>query len=717
MPGTFICLKFVYRVLNNPGIIVNSGMRFFLLQIILLHCSIGFSQSQGVAVHTEDSLLVKQYLSQGKLAIKNNPASAIILFSKAAALSEKINYLPGIADGETGLGNLYLDKKQYKEALTHFEKAKPFFQKLNDEAALGRLYKSVGDAYSAQTFNRQAFDNYREANTLLRKTNQLDLYVKSVEATGNIVLNFGSPKSAIGFYKRSLAARENLNDRKGIVDCNKKIAGIYFTEKIYDSALYFNKASAQYAKGDNDALADAAIQELIILTFLKNNDEAEKAKQRAEILVNTQDNATNKIRLMGALSNYYLMLNDKETAKRYFDSGRALMSGRQNPELVIPVFSEMAEINRNNGDYKAAYNAMVSLDRYKDIFRNENMDRMSAEIKNVAEAGLKEKEIEYLNLVNKLKEEQLSKEELKRLALLRENILKDSSISNQQLLMTAMENESVLRNAQLRKEKELSLSLGRENELKQKLLNDERRNKWMLWTGIAVLTLAGGIIFWQYKKQRNKNEIINKQTNELEVLNKEIHHRVKNNLQVISSMLDLQSQSLHDEKATAIIKEGIQRVQSMAFIHQNLYQGNAVNSVNMNEYIKMLSNHLFQTYNIRTDKIKFHTQIEELKLHTDTAIPLGMILNELISNSLKYAFKTKAEGDIWVTMKKSDNELLLQVKDNGVGLPVDFNPENSSSFGYEIIKAFSQKLKARMNIEGNNGTDVQIIISKFKTTA
>jgi two-component system, sensor histidine kinase PdtaS len=691
-------------------------MRIFLLHIILLYCSIGFSQLLSVSVHNEDSLLVKQYLGQGKLAIKNNPASAIMLFSKAAALSEKINYLPGIAIGENWLGDLYLDKKQYKEALTHFEKAKPFFQKLNDDAALGRLYKSMGDTYSAQTFNRQAFDNYREANTLLRKTNQLDLYVKSVEATGNIVLNFGSPKSAIGFYKRSLAARENLNDRKGIVDCNKKIAGIYFTEKIYDSALYFNKASAQYAKGDNEALADAAIQELIILTFLKNNDEAEKVKQKAEALVNTQDNATNRIRLMGALSNYYLILNDKETAKKYFDSGRALMSGRQNPEIVIPVFSEMAEINRNNGDYKAAYNAMVSLDRYKDIFRNENMDRISAEIKNNAEAGLKEKEIEYLNLVNKLKEEQLSKEELKRMTLLRENILKDSSISNQQLLMQAMESESALRNAQLNKEKELTQSLARENELKQQLLNDERKDKWMLWTGIGILAMAGGIIFNQYKKQSNKNAIINKQTNELEVLNKEIHHRVKNNLQVISSMLDLQSQSLNDEKATAIIKEGIQRVQSMAFIHQNLYQGNAVNSVNMNEYIKMLSNHLFQTYNIRTDKIRFHTQIEELKLHTDTAIPLGMILNELISNSLKYAFKNIDNGDIWVTMKKNENELLLQVKDNGIGLPVDFNPENSSSFGYEIIKAFSQKLRARMNIDGNNGTDVQIIISKFKTT-
>jgi two-component system, sensor histidine kinase PdtaS len=251
--------------------------------------------------------------------------------------------------------------------------------------------------------------------------------------------------------------------------------------------------------------------------------------------------------------------------------------------------------------------------------------------------------------------------------------------------------------------------------LKQQLLMDERKNQQLLWLGMGILALAGGIIFWQYKKQSNKNQIIQKQATELAVLNKEIHHRVKNNLQVISSMLDLQSQNLKDAKAKAIIKEGIQRVQSMAFIHQNLYQENAVNSVNINEYIKMLSEHLFQTYNIRTDKIQFHTHIENLNLHTDTAIPLGMILNELISNALKYAFKNAENGDIWVTMQKRDDVLLLRVQDNGAGLPKGFDPDKTTTFGYEIIKAFLQKMKARMNIDGSNGTDVEIIISKFKT--
>jgi two-component sensor histidine kinase len=229
------------------------------------------------------------------------------------------------------------------------------------------------------------------------------------------------------------------------------------------------------------------------------------------------------------------------------------------------------------------------------------------------------------------------------------------------------------------------------------------------------LAILGNIIFIQYRKQVKKNVIINKQSAELEVLNKEIHHRVKNNLQVISSMLDLQSQSLHDPEATEIIRAGIQRVQSMAFIHQNLYQGHSVNSVNMNEYIKILSTHLFHSYNIHPEKIRLHTQIDDIRLHTDTAIPVGMILNELISNSLKYAFKGKEKGDIRVIMKKNNGELLLQVKDNGGGLPADFNAAKTTSFGYEIIHAFAQKLKARMNVDGSDGTDVQLIISKFKT--
>lgn len=688
-------------------------MKWHLLSFTLLCCIA--ANSQPVA-RTGDSLTVKQYLEQSREAAKKNIQLAFDLTGKALTLSESINHYPGIADAENSLGDLYLQAKKPANALTHFEKAKTLFQKTNNDYSLGRVYKSIGDVYALQSYFRQSFDNYREAVSLLRKTGQLKLMSECQEAMGRLSLEFGQAKNAATTYRRLLLTYISLNDQKGIMATTSKLTKVYLASRQYDSALYFTRDLQRQTKDDSELKTDAVIDELIILSFQGKIAEALTAKSNAERLVQQQGNPANQMKLLAAISGFHMAQKDKAMSKKYFDSAAALIQQSRSVELAITGLGLLAEMSNQHEDFATAFRMLKQMDKYKDIFRNENMERISAEIKNTAEASLKEKEIEYLNLANKLKAEQLSKEEIKRLALLRENILKDSSLSGQQLLMAAVQNESELRAAQLQREKELSLSLSRENRLKQQLLNDERRNKSLLWVGIGVLTLAGVIIFFQYQRQRNKNNIIHKQSKELEVLNKEIHHRVKNNLQVISSMLDLQSQSLNDAATTAIMKEGIQRVQSMAFIHQNLYQGNSVNSVNMNEYIKTLSTHLFQTYNIRTDKIRLHTQIEDLKLHTDTAIPLGMVLNELISNALKYAFNKQENGDIWVTMKKNDNELLLQVKDNGAGLPEGFNPEHSASFGYEIIKAFSQKLKARMKIDGSNGTDVQIIISKFKTT-
>ena len=620
------------------------------------------------------------------------------------------------ANGYVSIGHSYFTKKDYTTALSYLDKAKPILVELGEEAALGKLLKIMGDVYAAKSMFRQSFDNYRDAIAYLRKTGQLKLLNECQDAMGKIALDFGQTTGALGHYKRSLAVKNSLNDIEGIMATTGKISKIYLAQKQYDSAYYYNQATQRLAKTNAEALTDAAIDEFIILSFQGKLPEATAAKKTAERLVVQNHNPTHKIKLLAATSNYYLAQKDKVMAGKYFDSAAVSIEKARSPELAVAGLSLLADMSSQNEDYKTAYRMMTLLERYKDIFRSEHIETISAEIKNTTEARLKEQEIEFLNLQKKLTDEKLDKTELLRLALKRENLWIDSSLKSQLLLTNLKTNESNLRNEQLKKERELSQSLSRENQLKQQLLNDERQNKQLLWLGIGILVLAGGVIFWQYKKQSNKNAIINKQAAELVVLNKEIHHRVKNNLQVISSMLDLQSQTLKDVNAKSIIKEGIQRVQSMAFIHQNLYQGNAINSVNINEYIKMLSVHLFQTYNIQPDKIQLHTQIENLNLHTDTAIPLGMILNELISNALKYAFKNAETGAIWVTMKKNGNELLLQVKDNGAGLPKGFDPNKTTTFGYEIIKAFLQKMKARMSIDGSNGTNVELIITKFKTT-
>lgn len=322
---------------------------------------------------------------------------------------------------------------------------------------------------------------------------------------------------------------------------------------------------------------------------------------------------------------------------------------------------------------------------------------------------------EALQRENQLKEEKLAKELLLRHALERENALSDSSLAKELRLNEALAREGLLQESELKKEKLLTASLFRENSFKQESINKDKKNKQILLAGIGLLVLAGAIILWLFSRQVKKNRIIRNQAEEMEVLNREIHHRVKNNLQVISSLLDIQSQTLKDAEAAEVIRESRQRVQSMAFIHQNLYQSNTVQEIEINNYINNLAGHLFQSYNIRKDRIRFTTDIDKLNLHTDTVIPLGMILNELISNSLKYAFNDLEEGEIIVAMKQKENELLLQVKDNGRGLPAGFDISKLQSFGFKVIRAFAQKLKAKLHIDGSHGTNVELIISKFKT--
>jgi len=329
------------------------------------------------------------------------------------------------------------------------------------------------------------------------------------------------------------------------------------------------------------------------------------------------------------------------------------------------------------------------------------------------ETEKKEKEIEMLSVRQKLTRLELIRAAENQRSLEEQNIMKDSALVQQHKLFVMAEQQQQLQQNELEKEKELSTSLYRENELKQQLLNEAASRKRLMLAGISLLTGAGFLIYFLYRRQLAKNSIIDRQRKDLEILNREIHHRVKNNLQVISSLLDMQSATADDERTAEKFLEGSQRVQSMAYIHQNLYQGNSVDSIDVRQYIISLTSNLKQSYN--AGNITLKTDVEALNLHADTVIPLGMIINELVTNALKYAFEKSQQGEIQIVLKKLNEKLLLRVSDNGAGIPEQIDVTDGNSFGYKIINAFTQKLKALLTINRENGTDVQLLISKFRT--
>lgn len=261
--------------------------------------------------------------------------------------------------------------------------------------------------------------------------------------------------------------------------------------------------------------------------------------------------------------------------------------------------------------------------------------------------------------------------------------------------------------------------LNAENELKNLQIAKSNNTKWALILGLLLVSLLA-FLAWRLKniKAKNnieltsKNEQISKALDEKNILLREIHHRVKNNLQVISSLLKLQSQYIEDEGAVKAIAEGRNRVHSMALLHQNLYKEDNLTGVNMKEYFTNLIEGLFDAYNI-TD-IRLETEIEDLTLDIDTVIPLGLVANELVSNALKHAFENADNGVLSVKLWEEGDRLFFNVKDNGSGYDENLVAEGKKSFGQKLIRSLSDKLEADVQVTTNNGTNVTLSIKDYK---
>ena len=198
---------------------------------------------------------------------------------------------------------------------------------------------------------------------------------------------------------------------------------------------------------------------------------------------------------------------------------------------------------------------------------------------------------------------------------------------------------------------------------------------------------------------------------EKELLLREIHHRVKNNLQVISSLLSLQSRTSKDEQAIEMAKESQNRIKVMALIHEKLYRSKDFANVEFNDYIKNLVNDLFASYRVSASRISLKLEIEDLSLGIDTAIPTGLIINELVTNCLKYAFSKDSDGEIRISLRSLDdcqNELI--VRDNGVGIPETLDIKNAESLGLRMITNLTERsLHGKVSINRDNGTEFRII--------
>ncbi len=194
---------------------------------------------------------------------------------------------------------------------------------------------------------------------------------------------------------------------------------------------------------------------------------------------------------------------------------------------------------------------------------------------------------------------------------------------------------------------------------------------------------------------------------EKEVLLKEIHHRVKNNLQIISSLLSLQSEKLNGQDPARTFRESQDRIRSMALIHEKLYQARDISRVDFAEYTRSLTSYLFRSY-VTGPGIDLAVDIDGISLDIDKAIPCGLIINELVSNSLKYAFPDRRPGQICIRLSGDGNGYSLVVEDDGAGLPPGLDFRNTPSLGLQLVNTLVDQLEGRIELLHGTGTVFRI---------
>lgn len=541
----------------------------------------------------------------------------------------------------------------YDKALEYYREALMINQRSEDKKAEADSYSNIGVVYYAKGNYNEAVDYYLQALKIREDIDDKKGISQSLNNIGIIYRILGEYDKAMEYYLRSAELKKELKDSLGLMKSLSNVGIIYLSQGNNEKALEFFEKSLDmsYRLENIKGISEDLINIAITHKNLGHHQKAVEDYHKALEISEKLGDRKQVTQILNNLSALYIVLGQYDRSAGL--SLKALQAAQEleSMELVKLCHQSLAESYLGKGDYKKAFEHLAAFSQVKDSLLNEEINKHILELEATYENAKNESKIAVLDAENRKKKQE-------------------------QLYLVAF-----------------SLVLG----FSVLLLLNQNRVRKKLNAELA-----------------QKNKLIEDALSEKEILLKEIHHRVKNNLQIISSLLSLQSRSLHGSEAQKAVLEGKNRVNSMALIHQKLYQGNNLLGISVKEYFNSLAITLFQSYGIREDRMDFNLDVDQVLLDVDTLIPLGLIVNELISNSLKYAYNPEGENDLMVSLRKQDEKLFLRVRDNGNGFPAEFEPGRSKSFGLSLVHSLSRKLKAEVTINSGPGAEVCLNIHKFK---
>lgn len=464
---------------------------------------------------------------------------------------------------------------------------------------------------------------------------------------------------ALSYFLKAMNLRKEVQNPAELAKSKINIALIFNKTEQHDSALFYLQSSLQPFIDEPDPLMESIVYLNLGSTFvyLSLFDSAEFFYNKTEVIqkrIEDQEGLGILYRKFGEL---YSQKNEPIKALEYYDLSLSNVLKRGDMGRIIETKQAQYLLYEKIGDYQSAYRIQSDYLTFRDSLIN-----------------IKNKEI--INEYN-------------------------AKYETEQKVRTIAELELEQKNAAL-------------------ALANSQNQRNVFISGFIILIIFIGFLYHRYTTKKKNSELLTQKNSEItsaledrEILLKEIHHRVKNNLQVISSLLNLQAGSLNDDAAKDAVREGQTRVKSMALIHQKLYSADDVRGVDIQDYLENLSTELFHAFGIDEDKVNWTIDAAGLKMDIDTVIPLGLIINELITNSIKYAFQDVEHGLLNISLKENGATMNVTVKDNGVGMDEDAM-KASNSFGWKMIKSLSRKLKAEINVKNEQGTTVYLTLSRYK---
>jgi two-component sensor histidine kinase len=602
----------------------------------------------------DDSSKVDQLIEQARMYTPGILQLGDELSDSAMSAAQRIEYWEGVIQAQRTKAQVATFRGELSAAIDWYNKALELCgQQPQYKRNKISMTLSKGIVYFLEGNMGRAIDLYLEAESLCDDPQYDDLLDKTYRNMTMAYRKLERYEEVIPVYEKSIRLKTAIGDEAGLAATYNNMGIAYaFLEDYQASLKFLNMAEALFKELGEER--DTRMVQLSKATALYELDQKQEAKVLLSDLLGKEE----------VSFPFYDLMQAKILFARLWIEEEQYEKAEKNLEDLSPRI-EKTPFTQAIGDY----------------------------------LQLRATASRALNKVNE------AYQYLQEYDLLRDTIVK----TERQKLQKAMQAKYLTR------EKEDQIVL------QTMALESDRRERMIYYVALLAMLAALGMGFTLYRQRQkanrllsNKNELIEKSLNEKEILLKEIHHRVKNNLQIISSLLNLQSRQIEDPKALEAIQEGRNRVASMALIHKNLYQEEDLKGVDAADYVEKLTHNLMSSYQLSDQEVRFEKDIDPIQLDVDVVIPLGLILNEIITNSFKYAFDGMDEGHIYMRLKETQAGLELKVSDNGKGLPRGFDPDQLNSLGFRLIRAFAQKLEADLSITSKAGTQVHIVIPKHK---